>query len=68
MGKDTTLYISNLLPETRAKDISDLFDKYGKLIRCDIPSPGRGYEFSISSITSTLYLLEKYPFDSVLFF
>ena len=34
-----TIYIKNLSDATRAKDLGVLFEKFGKLIRCDVPEP-----------------------------
>eukprot|EP00834_Sanchytrium_tribonematis_P006043 NODE_413_length_7912_cov_0.917061.p8 type:complete len:156 gc:universal NODE_413_length_7912_cov_0.917061:4772-4305(-) len=37
-----TIYIKNLGPEVRAKDLGELFEKFGRLIRCDVPEPRPG--------------------------
>ena len=34
--KDTKIYIGNLPPDIRNKDIEDLFDKYGKIVFLDL--------------------------------
>lgn len=40
MGKRNTLFIGGLAFSTRARDVAIKFERYGKLIRCDIPTPG----------------------------
>ena len=36
----TELFIGNLGKEVEKKDIEDVFDKYGRMIRCDIKNKG----------------------------
>ncbi len=49
-----TIYIKNLAEKTRAKELGVIFEKFGKLIRCDVPIPKLGQapyafvEFEIS--------------------
>jgi len=38
----TELYIGNLAAGTRQRDIEDVFDKYGRLVRCDVKDKGFG--------------------------
>jgi len=48
MGRRTTIFVGGLSLSTRAKDVAYEFEKYGRLVRCDIPTPGgrsRGYSF-----------------------
>jgi len=48
MGKRCTIFVGGLSVHTRAKDVALEFEKFGPLIRCDIPTPGgrsRGYAF-----------------------
>lgn len=48
MGKRSTLFVTGLSVDTRAKDVALEFERYGPLIRCDIPTPNgrsRGYAF-----------------------
>lgn len=37
----TELYIGNLAGGTRQRDIESLFDKYGRLVRCDVKDKGK---------------------------
>eukprot|EP00835_Amoeboradix_gromovi_P003612 NODE_246_length_12992_cov_0.264407.p9 type:complete len:214 gc:universal NODE_246_length_12992_cov_0.264407:12846-12205(-) len=39
-----TIYIKNLSKTTRAKDLGVLFERFGKLIRCDVPEPRPGQD------------------------
>jgi RNA recognition motif-containing protein len=44
MGR-TELFIGNLNKEIERKDIEDVFDKYGRLLRCEIKNKGMGSSF-----------------------
>lgn len=37
--KESTLYVGGLSTSTTAKDVAMEFEKYGELVRCDIPTP-----------------------------
>jgi RNA recognition motif-containing protein len=37
----TELYIGNLDREVQTKDMEEIFEKYGKLKRCDIKNKGK---------------------------
>eukprot|EP01089_Gocevia_fonbrunei_P015130 TRINITY_DN433_c0_g1_i2.p1 TRINITY_DN433_c0_g1~~TRINITY_DN433_c0_g1_i2.p1 ORF type:complete len:393 (-),score=36.17 TRINITY_DN433_c0_g1_i2:50-1228(-) len=44
----TTLFVGGLSTTTRAKDLAYEFERFGPLIRCDVPTPGgkpRGFAF-----------------------
>jgi len=48
MGKRCTLFVGGLSHYTTSRDLSREFEKYGSLVRCDIPTPGgrsKGYAF-----------------------
>lgn len=48
MGRRNTLFVGGLSFQTRARDVAREFERFGKLVRCDIPTPGgrsRGYAF-----------------------
>ena len=38
----TELYIGNLNRDVSRKDIESVFDKYGRLLRCDVKNKGYG--------------------------
>ena len=38
----TELYVGNLNREVARKDIESVFDKYGRLLRCDLKNRGVG--------------------------
>jgi len=43
-----TIFVGGLSPSTRTSDLARNFDRFGKLSRCDIPTPGgrpKGYAF-----------------------
>ncbi|KAL7748553.1 hypothetical protein RI367_005964 [Sorochytrium milnesiophthora] len=39
MSRRTTLFVAGINPNTRAKDLAYEFERYGRLVRCDIPAP-----------------------------
>ena len=39
------LFVGNLGKEVSKRDVEDLFDKYGKIIRCDVKSKDFGNSF-----------------------
>lgn len=45
----TELFVGNLDRDVQRKDIEDVFEKYGKLIRCDIKSKGKERKFFFKS-------------------
>ena len=38
----TELYIGSLNRDTTKRDLEDLFDKYGRVVRCDVKDKGFG--------------------------
>ena len=46
MGHRRILFVHGLDPGTRAKDVAFEFERYGRVVRCDIPvSRGNPYAF-----------------------
>jgi hypothetical protein len=41
----TELFVGNLGKEVSKKDVEDVFDKYGRIVRCDVKSKGFGSSF-----------------------
>ncbi|KAI8825886.1 uncharacterized protein EV422DRAFT_145023 [Fimicolochytrium jonesii] len=39
MSRRTTLFVAGISGRTRAKDLAYEFERYGRLVRCDIPAP-----------------------------
>ena len=44
MPRSATLYVTNLAHSARARDLAYEFERYGKIVRCDIP-PGKPFAF-----------------------
>jgi RNA recognition motif-containing protein len=39
------LFVGNLSRDVQKRDIEDVFDRYGRLIRCDVKDKGMGNPF-----------------------
>ena len=50
----TELYIGNLGRDTQRKDIESVFDKYGRLLRCDVKDKGFLLKKYLISIEQTI--------------
>lgn len=44
MGRHSTIYVGGLSSKTKSNDILKKFDKFGRIIRCDIHSGKNGHE------------------------
>jgi arginine/serine-rich splicing factor 2 len=49
MGKgNKTIFVGGIHPDTRARDLAREFERFGPILRCEIPTPGgvsKGYGF-----------------------
>jgi arginine/serine-rich splicing factor 1/9 len=49
-GRESRVYVGNLPPDVRQKDLEDVFSKYGKILYIDIKGhPARGPPFGFVS-------------------
>lgn len=47
MNRDCRVYVGNLPPNVRSRDVEDLFQKYGKIQLVDLKNrPSRGQPFA----------------------
>ncbi|KAG8827352.1 hypothetical protein FRC19_003929 [Serendipita sp. 401] len=42
VNRRPTLFVTGFPPEVRAKDLAYQFEKYGEIVRCDVPAPAPG--------------------------
>ncbi|KAJ3213828.1 hypothetical protein HK099_007173 [Clydaea vesicula] len=45
-SRKSTLFIAGISARTRARDLAYEFERYGRLVRCDIPAPRNHYSSS----------------------
>lgn len=58
MGRRRILFVHGLDGGCRARDVAYEFERYGRIVRCDIPAPRHGSSSSSSSSASTYAFVE----------
>jgi RNA recognition motif-containing protein len=44
----TELFVGNLAKDISKQEIEDLFEKYGKVVRCDVKDRGKLFQIALS--------------------
>jgi len=57
-NKETRIYVGNLPPDIRTKDIEDLFHKYGKIVFLDLKNR-KGPPFAFLEFEDARFVLNK---------
>ncbi|KAJ4460279.1 putative splicing factor; arginine/serine-rich 1 [Paratrimastix pyriformis] len=50
MGRSNTLFVANLPSDTERQEILPFFERYGKVVRCDLPPPRSGRSMRIAFV------------------
>ena len=58
-NKETRIYVGNLPPDIRTKDIEDLFHKYGKIVFLDLKNR-KGPPFAFLEFEDARFVFEKW--------
>ncbi len=59
-NKETRIYVGNLPPDIRTKDIEDLFHKYGKIVFLDLKNR-KGPPFAFLEFEDARFVFNKCP-------
>lgn len=69
MNRDCRVYVGNLPPDVRSKDIEEIFLKYGKIEFVDLKArPSRGPPFAFVEYADPRYVGHNLTYSCLLYF